>query len=435
MSTSTQRESVDFALNVLGKAQGTTQVQTAKTRTGLETLMRLDPTKISPETLDVPALARDLFNWGGDKKATKPLIKAFANSISSPKTYAKAVELTSFVSAVSTLLEPDRLARLYNTLDKVDTVFAPARYTLQFTHTISNLLGSYPQERLEKLLLSLWIDSHNGRWWELTSGEEIDILPNPDDNLKQQDILAQFYDGTSISSPKSIAIFKKIKYSRRLYDYIKEYNNDYAHGRMLNPEVALLISNIPWLPIADRPETPVVSLVKELSRLVTDYKIELAKKPKVFSELFPNMNFSSSGLTFPFDPMLYTLTNNITLPDTHARIEIVKNTSELSENRTYMGNCTWSYLSSMEKGTYVLYRITDVDGKIYNAAANIRENHRLTFDQINSRFNRGNVPPEIRQAFIVMITALPPITISATNVERYEAMKSVKIHQYNYREA
>ena len=73
-----------------------------------------------------------------------------------------------------------------------------------------------------------------------------------------------------------------------------------------------------------------------------------------------------------------------------------------------MGNCTYLYRNEMEHGTYALFRIV-TPGDVYNAAMTLDGQGRWRLREINSRFNRGGVPPDVKAGFDALIAAAPPV--------------------------
>lgn len=419
----------------------------ARARNAIEYLAQLGTVEaLDAAQIDVKALCQDLFDWdpnAGPTRATKTVTKTVAAALlardaNGVSRYSQAVEMLSFAAAAAPLLQPDRLARLIETAPSVRTAFAPERYTMQLASVLRTIMVRYPEQRREQLLTSLWAEAHNGRWWDMTSGlpaarperngHAAQVL---DDNRRlaaegaARDVLDGAREGTGAAHAKVIRALKdgalpfNVATSRLvaalpvtdgLRTLFAEHAATMRAGKHVDPDVALHGSHLEWLRPTERPETPLTWLLRSLvNALIPDPDTgvvaldTLPDKPKTFSALYPQAELRG----FPFPPEIRRLTGTL-LDGTVAgdvTIEVINSPVALAENRDYMGNCTWSYKPSMETGSYVLLQLWR-GGDCYNAALR----HTATswqLGEINSRFNRGNVPDDIRHAVTRLTQTLP----------------------------
>jgi len=429
---SVQLDAIRGALNLLGTqapdtatAKKSNAVPTALTRAALELLAASNPEKLLATQADMKKISSDLFDWSGSPKSTKMVMRGLITALNTKDKYSQAVELTAYIAALAPLLEPDRLARMFTAINEVETAYAPAKYTIQLSHKLKRLLGRYPEERREKLAYSLWVQAHTGRWWDLTAGQ-----PNPDaaqadaanDNqMTLTELLTLFEERHLPWTPATAARISQIKKTDVVLETLASYNSDLIHEKIVDPDTAVLSSHIPWLEPLQRPESPIGSLLDTLDDIITTIEYDMPEKPKSFADLFPDINLYGNT-NFPF-PTSILMTDGKQLTPA-ARLEVVQNATTLADNRTFMGNCTWSYKSRMESGNYVLYRIHH-NGEIYNGSLVLNGN-KWRLGELNSRFNRSQVPTPIREAFNKFITVLPAPTTDNELTRRKEAHEKVK---------
>lgn len=402
---------VKAAMSLLGagsKTDRTVQVvPTAKTRAALDYLAGSSLEELTSQNVNLREVASDLFNWHeSGPKATKTVIRALNEALTVPGKYAHAVELVGFLAAAAPHLEPDRIARLFTVVTEVDTAFAPTRYTLQFHARIGKVFNRYSSERAEKLFRSLWVQSHTGRWWDLTAGRLPDVgeIEPVDIDLTNMDAVVKGYvEGSVPWSPVVADVFRTIPetYQEPILNFLRAYRHDWSLDKPMDPDIALLASYIPWLESDERLESPVsglLDLLIQYTELIEGFTFP--DKPKQFTDLFPNILLYEANV-FPFFPSVLKYEKHILTTDSY--MEIVQNTHQLQENRDYMGNCTWSYKNRMEKGEYVLFRIHH-KGAVYNASMTLnRQRNTWNVGEVNSRHNRGNVPANIRSAFEALV--------------------------------
>lgn len=410
---------------------------TAKTRSALDLLTNSSLDYLLSNEVNLRELAQNLFNWSETPKATKNVMRELNVALQTPEKYAHAIELTAYIVALVPLLEPDRLARLFNAIKEVDTCYAPARYTLQLSSKLSQLLNKYPEDRREKLAYSLWVEAHQGRWWDLTAGEtnqpvapavnEVEV-----EEISDEDFIKLFMERNLVWSTHIAAQARKIAYDVRIVETLDGYNNDLLDGKHVDPDLAVIASNISWLEPLQRPESPIGHFVDTLLNLVNQLDYVLPEKPKTFSEMFPNIRMYG-GATFPFPNSI--LSQNGRVLNNSIRLELVSNATALADNRTEMGNCTYSYKGRMEKGEYVLFRVHS-GGHVYNGSLILTGNERRwRLGELNSRFNRGNVPANVRATFEEFIRTLPPVAVDneiLKQIEQYKQMQRIKTHKYKY---
>jgi hypothetical protein len=433
------------ALAALGNDQGSksaaspSTVPTSRARAALDVLANSTIEELTEQQTNLREITESLMNWGSEPKATKNVIRALNIALNTPGKYAHAVELTAFLSAVSPLLQPDRLVRLFALVNEVDTAYAPSRFTLQLSHKLERLLKSYSEDRREKIVHSLWVQSHQGRWWDLTDGvtppadaENVaEAGPEEPEAVSDAELLKLFSDKKLAWTPATAASLSAMKPNDVIRETLDSYNDDLVRGKLVDPDTAVLASHITWLAPLERPESPIGSLLDNLHKAVTELEYTLPEKPKSFSGMFPNVKLYG-GATFPF-PNAVLLADGRPLTAT-TRFELVSNATKLSENKTYMGNCTGSYKARMEKGEYALFRI--IHGQeIYNASMITNDKNVWRVGEVNSRFNRGQVPTDVRAAFSKFVKELPPVKADnamVQNIEQYKMMKKMSTRKYSY---
>jgi len=386
-----------------------------------------------------------LFNWsvpeGGQSKVTKATVKVVAAGLDSH--YRQMVEMLAFASAWSPLLDADRLLNLVRTAGDVSTAYAPERYLASFTGALNRMLVDgvkVSPERREALAKSLWLTVHDGRYWDVTGGrpaveqarrrrDEQAAEERRAINAYVQDLLAGADRSTDAAhmavasaladmslpfTAQTSALVEELPCETHLADLVARVGGMSRRGEWVNPDTLVLCSHIGWLAPQDLPESPASWLVSAAVSAWTDPESGAVvregwpEKPKAWEDVYPA---EPVGDRFPLPNAVYRLHGDV-LPGTFARLTLIRSPQELDENRQYMGNCTGSYRSSMEAGTYALFRFTDEHGVDYNAAMTLdTRTGRWGFREINSRFNRGNVPPQIRTAFEALIAAAPPVNV------------------------
>jgi hypothetical protein len=188
-----------------------------------------------------------------------------------------------------------------------------------------------------------------------------------------------------------------------VHEIVKRYVQRANNGDDVDVDLSVLAASLSWLPILDRPESPIAPLINTLRRVreALGEHYQAPAKPKRFRELFPDVRLYGDRMSFPYHQEIL-FTDGIV--GGGVRFELIKTPAELQENRTFMGNCTWTYKERMEKGTHAIYRLHE-GGEVYNAAMSA-SNGSWRVGEINSRFNRGNVPQSVRRVFEAFVRGL-----------------------------
>lgn len=420
---------INNALKLLGRApvgenKGTTPVlPTGRTRKALDLLENSTPQKLQDDRVAIKPLLQDLFNWKGGNKVNKPLIRAFGEALNKPGKYPQTVELTAFLAAMAPMLEADQLARMYTVVDKVETAFAPAKYTLQLYNMLNKVFGDFSPERRERLSFSLWEESHQGRWWNLTTG--LNMEPNlPENDLQAitseeifDSIKKVFYENRSRDlfngenlvdwNPTYQNIFSQTPMSSEIAELSEDYSEKLKAGENVHPDIAVYLSSLPWLAPYQRPESPVGGLLKFLNHVLESIgdDVPKPKKPRTFSELFPNVYLQEGAYDkYPIYPHLEILDGK---EIGKHRISVIKNRVALTENAQYMGNCTASYEGRIKKGKQTML-FSDDGEKQHNILVIMRENGSWALGEVNTRYNRGDNDPQLYQAMQKYVSEMPP---------------------------
>lgn len=389
---------------------------TARTRTALDTLANNTAQSLADLRLDMRALVTDLFAWSGKPRFNKPLMHKVNALVSDPKRYQHNVELIAYAVAVSRMLDADRLVRVLDT--KVETVYAPARYTLQFAQKLEKVFGKYQPQRQEQLVISLWEIAHEGRWWDIHTPVD---AGNGEVTLDNDAILENFLDNSLAYSKAYARVLNKVGPNAEIVEKLRNYTLELAKGVPVDPDVAVFSSYLSWLPTSIRPESPVAAVLQtyiELSELI---EYEAPKAPESFDKMFPNVQLYS-GEQFPYHESVMRLEGN----HGHLRVEVIRSAGALEENRNFMGNCTGSYLTRLLQGTTFILRIFDREGNVYNAAASGTEGQVWRLGEINSRHNRGNVPATVRELAATMVGNLPRVQLNTEYAKIQELNERVK---------
>lgn len=419
---------IQNALKVLS-AQGQTQsngvetstapapalLPTAKTRAALDYLCDMTPEKLREQEVNLKPIVNDLFDWTGVKKGTKAVVRALNQALNTPGKYSHAVELTAYLSSLANLLEPDRIVRLFSLIDEVETAYAPTRFTMQRSYKLEELLKGFSPERQEKIVRSLWIEIHQGRWWDISSSKRKKAPEAPEltkEEIKEieSNLLSLFADGDLPWNPTNVKLLQGFRKKQELIDTIDDINLKLAQGKNVDPDIPVLISHISWLAPLQRAELPFESLLDRLFYLKKEVEFDYPQRPESFSEMFPDISLYGHFEIFPYPNSVLDTDNAMLASNRSApiRLELVKNALELAANRDYMGNCTWGKKASMDKGSYILYRVHTPDG-ILNMGCHLT-NNRWVVSEINSRHNRGGVPAQVRQLLTTFVSQMPTYT-------------------------
>lgn len=393
---------------------------TALSRKALDKLVYSLPADF--EEASLRNFLHDLFNWDGKNHVNKILIQAFKDAVNEPMKYPQAVELTGFLVALSPLLEADHIASMYDLVKTTDTAFAPTVYTVNFHSNIKRAFEGLSTERIIKMARSLWLESHRGRWWNMTAGvdnvqlNQADIAPST--LLKS---LKRYNENNNMEniiwSPTNQDNFSKYM-NRRLDKDLARLSEDFRVSLMtgdpVTPDIAIFLSAVSWLSPAQRPESPINSLTKLLVNIRANNKdFAMPKKPNSIKDMFPAINFQNNGREFMIDDTLLqkvlsqSFINGTTIDKN--TLKIIDNKHALAQNAKHMGNCTLTYQKNMEQGKYLLIYFRDDKGTEYNCSFTLYQN-RWRIGEINSRYNRGAVPQEIRRKFTKSINDMAPVS-------------------------
>lgn len=171
-----------------------------------------------------------------------------------------------------------------------------------------------------------------------------------------------------------------------------------------DPDVPVLLSYVPGLLPDDRAESPIPELINMLMGTLTDRK--LPEKPDDWAELYP----IASRDGFPIPAEVLALHRGEAPGLDGSRMMIMRNPDALQRNAQHMGNCTYSYRARAEAGTSFIGHLTYDNGEYNFAIAADQpmgaEERRWRLGEVNSRFNAGNVPREVRDALAAIMATL-----------------------------
>jgi len=450
VSPADKRVAVEKVLKLLGRATAgphrpSPALPSARARSAIERLANYGTVEAySASEPNLKELARDLFDWhnaDSSVRATKPMARAIgsiltARSDTGVSLYPQAVEMLSFAAAASPLLQPDRLQRVIEMAPTVPTAFAPERYTMQLASALQTILGRYSEAKREELLISLWAEAHDGRWWDLTSGLVTIVTGHRRRKLEGEEaerrtandtLIREITAGAGIGTQEASTAIRQalidgaLPYHQATQALVAAIPADpelranmislaqkLSSGETVDPDIAVHASALPWLLPGERPETPITWLLRTLCAGLTPdaatgvVQVEdMPEKPKSFRALFPEASLEEFAISAHVRHLDRTL-----LPGTgDVVIEVVHNAVELEANRTYMGNCTYSYLAQLRQGRNLLFKLWR-GSDCYNAMA-YQSSVGWNVTQVNSRFNRGGVPADIANAFRALTASLP----------------------------
>lgn len=412
----TKKNVIQNAFALIGKqteAQTVSTLPTARARKAIDFLANSTPVELAEKETPLRPLLQDLYNWDGGNHVNKPLIRAFEEAINTPGKYPQAVELTGFLVALSPLLEADQIARMYKVINDVPLAFAPAKYTIQLNSLLEHTFKEFSPERRERLALSLWEESHKGRWWNLTAGIEFEHVENIEYEPRTPE---EIFDGIKKVfhnhrenldwNPQYQTTFSTAKPSKDIALLAENYKDKLEVGEYVHPDIAVYLSGLPWLAPSQRPESPVGGLLKALKGILENIEgYKKPKKPRKFSELFPHVKLQAGAQNqYPFFPPLQNW-NGQTIGE--GRFQLIRNRVALAHNAKHMGNCTLSYADRMKKGEYALFYF-ETGGQEYNVSV-VSSGDSWRVGEINTRHNRGQVAPEIRTVIQEKVHNLPKI--------------------------
>lgn len=430
MAISENAKSIIEALDLLGVSDETATtnavVPTAHTRQAIELLTY--STLEDLKDLNFKKITDNLYNWADTPRSTKTLTHAVIEALRTPNKYQTAITAIAYTTALSPLLEPDRLIRVLNAALKVDSVFAPMKYTLQLSTKLKEAFESFPQERIEKLAISLWEIAHQGRWWNVEYGitEEAPQTETPQnfENKTEKELTEHVINTIGTYDPHNIPALKTVPYSHEILQVAQDYQKKIFNGELVDPDTAINLSLIPWLPLENRPDNPIMSLLSSAIRIKNQNPHLTPTKPRTFSELFPIEYLTAATSQYPLIPSLVKAT---TITNENITIRPITSTLQLKENAQYMGNCTASYNQRLADGKAILLFITYKD-TAFNAYIT-GQSGEWVIGEVNSRFNSGQ-KHGIAEQVKNIVTKLPPMnnkTLAEIEnfKERTDAMKRI----------
>jgi hypothetical protein len=401
------------------------------------------PERVNERYANLKEPLRDVLNWSNPKfsKATKAVARAVGSVLvgtdeNGVSTFAQGVELVSFLSMIAPLLEPDRIARIAEHASKTTSAFGPTLYPIGPFGQLRLMLDSYSEVRREELLISLWDSVHDGRWWNHTVGDRkvrrdgtraIKRRRKVDEEERQAiagqlraimgqegvctlDLLTRAIQARTLSFSQDAAelmmrIPEPDKKTKREFLEALAGSDDEDHR--------VLASYIPFLKPGDRPESPVSTMIALLLTVRGGpAEIDLSAMPKDpddWSALYPH----ASLVPFPYDKVFSDIHGQRMPGLPGADIFIIPNADELKKNGEFMGNCTFSYRDRCEQGSHVIGRCTYA-GIEYNFSIRRQTQTHWAVGEVNSRFNHGNVPPEVRESVDRLINGVNAILVQAT---------------------
>lgn len=432
-----------------------TVLPTAKSRAALNLLTGSTPDKLTD--MGLRPLLQDIFNWDGKNHVNKPLIRAFEQAVNTPRRYPQAVEFTAYAAALAPLLEADQIARMYEAVPETSTAFGPNLYTLGFSRNVKNALTGLSPTRVEKIALSLWKEAHNGRWWNITAG----IQQGNEENQEEMtghatykallDFQHEFHQGNTDVPPKiawsphNQEAFRSYM-ENRLDENIALLSEDIHYALLnhipVNADVAVFLSCLDWLAPTQRPESPINSILVLLTKMRQDENFKMPKKPNSIADIFPAIDLRTSSVReFLMDDTILahaapggSLYEKIKA-ETNGTIYPIVSKAQLGQNARYMGNCTVSFMDSMNDGHYILYRIDfPEDSPITSHNLSMvmgKKNGTWTVGEIQGRHNR-NQNATVNRIFREFVANLPPSSpyyIEAVNNSTGDKRKSV-VYRY-----
>lgn len=383
---------------------------------------------------NIKALLRDVLGWNGQNKLNKVINRTVVGAMSTTDEttgyplYPQAVEMLSFLALCAPLLEPDRLARIAALAQDTPNAYKPIRYMVKPAGQLRALLSRYNEARREQLLASLWVTAHDGRWWDATSGTPVGQRRrrrNRDDRPQEQrDAIAEQIQavlaGDATPSPHTVGeafLTRQLTYSPEAAQILgtmrvrnqAERKELTVHLDHPDSDVPVLLSYVRALYPDERPESPIPALIDSLARDLgedIDEPDALPDRPEEWEDLYP----AASREGFPMPNRIRALGNRDAPGLPGSKVRMMRHADMLRANANHMGNCTFSYRARSEAGSAFIGHL-EWDGGEYNFAVNARRAApdgpvTWTVGEINSRFNRGNVPQQVRTAVQTMVAGL-----------------------------
>lgn len=337
----------------------------------------------------------------GPVRATSTNVRIVAGLLAAedPRGYTAGVSAVSFAMAAGSVLDPDRLGTLLESTAGAAIAYAPLRYPAQASASLSRLLSHFTPDQRLGLLTSLWNLAHDPSrpWWDVAG-----IRRRMRRLRGEAAIAAELEAAASTDSPLNRLVEKNVIWTPALGTEFSTLEltseeellvgNWVTHARSPFP-AQFLAAHLPTLAPRWRPQSPLLTLISSLEAACGDHAPSevLNDEAEEWQELIPAGSFEQ----FPIPDHILELDWQ-TLPGTGvgdvapAVISLCHNEHQLNENRNYMGNCTGTYKDRCEQGTVVIGKVLH-DGEVYNFSVY----PDLRIGEVNSRFNRGQVPPVI----------------------------------------
>lgn len=415
-------------------AKGPAALPTARCRVALDQMAgRGTYEEFNASMPNIKALMGDVVNWSGKPRLTKVVNKTVVAALSGAdergmSTFPQALEMLSFLALCAPLVEPDRLARIAELAAQTPNAYKPIRYMVKPAAQLQKLLAGYTEARRETLLMSLWATAHEGRWWDATGGATPGRRRrhrNADEDLPQEqrdaisEQLERAFHGGRTPSPVVVGeafANRLLTYSdaaTRLMAEVRlrkqaDHKELTVHIEHPDADVPVLLSFVPELLPDERAESPIVALIETLAKDLGEDLDDLStrpEKPEEWADLFP----AASREGFPMPNRMARL-DKVEIPQLPgAKVTMMRHADLLQRNAQHMGNCTFGYRGRSEAGTAFIGHLAYRDGE-YNFAVMQRTTAAgvVTWHpgEINSRFNRGAVPNEVRAAVTALIGTL-----------------------------
>lgn len=399
-------------------------------------------TSLAATRPNMPALCRDLVDWHGIPKgaatrATKPVVKALSVPLADDDRYPAAAEMAGFASVVAGLLDPDRLARVISAgleQQNQSTVFSPLLYPGLTSKRLERLLGHYPQEVRERLLVSLWVSAHEDDRLgpgeaaparqrrrhaddadaPRVDGEQLVDKAEHGDTTAALEVLLANTDLAAGNVPlRSAGLLRtlgQLRLSRADRRQVAVLAADPGH----HPDLAVALAHVKGLWPLERPDSPVGAMIAalhdavetalELSEDSPTVASVLPKKPATWDDLWDDLQ---GGDVLPVPRYMVSHWHNKVLPS-GARTVIIRTDGALKANGQTMGNCTWSLHGTRCRAGEEIIGVWQRAGQaMHNFALMRGADGTWRVGEVNSRFNRGaeaGVREDIHQHLQAMIT-------------------------------
>lgn len=419
---------------------------TAKSRKALDILINSAPSDL--QELNLKEFLQDLFNWDGKNHVNKPLIRAFQECLTTKNRYPQTVEFTGYMVAMAPMLEADQIARMYAVVKDTKTSFAPTLYTVNFHSNLKRAFAGLSPQRIEKLGLSLWQEAHNGRWWNMTVG--VENVAAEQGAVSPEVIYTNLLkfgknDDTDVEviqnvvwSPENQEKFTKFmnkNLDKDIAVLAETFRKQLMSGKPATPDIAIFLSAIDWLAPNQRPESPINSLLRNLVHLrEEDESFRMPKKPNTIRDMFPHLELTvdKNKVDFPLDPQIIQSVRDKSFIKSADKVELVMSKNALAQNAKHMGNCTAGqhYMSKISKGECAMLYV-QIGSSEYNVALNLGKNNSWKLGEVNSRYNRGQVPIELRKSLTKSVQNLDKVSEQYLEfAKNFNKEKQATFYQY-----